>query len=210
MKGLRSRTSLGTGAGQVRRAGCCEFIHKVCHFNPGYDRNYQPDPVDWIDVLASVARAAGSVALKHYRKVLTVETRADGSPVTVADRAAEQIAVDWITERFPADCIVAEESVQYRPPNAERRWVIDPIDGTESFVHGVPLWGTMVGVLTGDNIIAGVVFCPAVDEMVVAAESAGCWYNGSRCTVSEVSDLAGATILGTSNRFAGKPERLRH
>jgi fructose-1,6-bisphosphatase/inositol monophosphatase family enzyme len=65
----------------------------------------------------------------------------------------------------------------------------------------------MLGVMTNDAVIAGVVFCPAVDELVVAAESAGCWYNGLRCTVSDVSDLSRATILGTSEHFPGKPHR---
>ena len=163
--------------------------------------------MDWIDVLTSVARAAGSVALQHFRQDLTVETKTDGSPVTIADRAAEKAAVDWIAGRFPRDGIIAEEGGRSGPPNAERQWVIDPIDGTISFVRGVPLWGTMVGVLTGDTVMAGAIFCAALDELVVAAESAGCWYNGSRCSVSDVSDLASATILGTSERFPGKPER---
>lgn len=165
--------------------------------------------MDWIDVLTSVARAAGSVALQHFRQDLTVETKTDGSPVTIADRAAEKAAVDWIAARFPGDGIVAEEGGPSGPPNAERQWVIDPIDGTISFVHGVPLWGTMVGVMTGDTVIAGAIFCAALNELVVAAEFAGCWYNGSRCSVSDVSDLASATILGTSERFPGKPERQK-
>jgi histidinol phosphatase-like enzyme (inositol monophosphatase family) len=165
--------------------------------------------VDWLDLLSSVARAAGSVALQHFQKDLTVETKSDGSPVTIADRAAEATAVDWIAARFPNDAIVAEEGGHIGPPNAERRWVIDPIDGTRSFILGVPLWGTMVGVMTGDAVRAGVVYCPALDELVVAAENAGCWYNSSRCVVSKVSELAHATILGTSERFPGNPERRR-
>ena len=163
--------------------------------------------MDWIDILTSAARAAGSVALRHFRQDLSVETKADGSPVTIADRTAEKAALDWITARFPDDGILAEEGGQHGRPNAERQWVIDPIDGTISFVRGVPLWGTMIGVMANDAVIAGVVFCPAVDELVVAAESAGCWYNGSRCAVSDVSDLSRATILGTSERFPGKPHR---
>lgn len=163
--------------------------------------------MDWIDLLTSVARAAGSVALQHFRANLTVETKSDGSPVTIADRAAERTAIDWISARFPNDEILGEEGGRAGPPNTERRWVVDPIDGTISFVHGVPLWGTMIGVMTGDSVLAGAVFCPALDELIVAAESAGCWYNGSRCAVSEVSELSRATILGTSERFPGKPER---
>lgn len=178
----------------------------MCHFNP-----ITGNLIKWTGSsrLTHVARAAGTVALKHFRQDLTVETKTDGSPVTVADRASEQAAVDWIRNRFPDDEIFGEEGTCVESPNAERRWVIDPIDGTISFIHGVPLWGTMVGVMHGDSVLAGVIFCPALDELVVAAESAGCWYNGSRCVVSEVSDLARATILGTSERFPGKSDRRR-
>ena len=163
--------------------------------------------MDWIDILTSAARTAGLVALQHFRKTLTVETKSDGSPVTIADRAAEKAAIDWISARFPDDGILGEEGGRHGPPNAEREWVIDPIDGTISFVRGVPLWGTMIGVMSHDAVIAGVVFCPALDELVVAAESAGCWFNGSRCAVSDVSELSRATILGTTERFPGKPQR---
>ena len=165
--------------------------------------------MNWIDPLATVARHAGATALRHYRRSLTVETKADGSPVTVADREAEAVARDWITQRFPSDAIIGEEGGMSGAPNAERQWVIDPIDGTKSFVRGVPLWGTMIGVMQGGEVLAGVVFCPALDELVVAADSAGCWHNGSRCQVSGVSDLASATILTTSAAFRGRADRQR-
>jgi len=88
-----------------------------------------------------------------------------------------------------------------------RRWLIDPIDGTKTFVRGVPLWGTLIAVMHGDDVLAGAVYCPAVDEMAVAAVGEGCWANGARTQVSQQADLARSTLLTTDVRFVRQPER---
>jgi histidinol phosphatase-like enzyme (inositol monophosphatase family) len=147
-----------------------------------------------------VARVAGSVAGRHFRSRIAVETKSDGSPVTVADRDAERAARDWIESRFPQDGILGEELGITRP-DARRRWVLDPIDGTKTFVRGVPLYGTLVAVLEGDDVLAGAAFFPSLDEMVVAAPGEGCWWNGSRCSVSAIQHVTGATVLATDERF---------
>ena len=151
---------------------------------------------------AEVARLAGSFALAHWRQGVAVETKGDGSPVTIADRGAELLAREWISARFPHDGILGEEFGVTRP-DARRRWIIDPIDGTKSFVRGVPLWGTLVAVAEGDTVLAGATFCPSVDELVVAGLGAGCWWNGTRCHVSTVNTLAQATVLTTDDRMGG-------
>ena len=155
---------------------------------------------------AELARITGPVALRHYRTNLTVETKADGSPVTVADRAAETAARAWVQSRFPQDGVLGEELGEERP-GAERRWIIDPIDGTKAFVRGTPLWGSLVALCEGERVLAGAAYFPAVDELVAAAPGAGCWWNGSRCHVSSVSSLADATVLTTDERFPENPER---
>ena len=161
---------------------------------------------DRVAPAAELARITGTVALRHYRTHLTVETKADGSPVTVADRAAETAARAWVQSRFPQDGILGEELGEERP-GAARRWIIDPIDGTKSFVRGAPLWGSLVALCEGDRVLAGAAYFPAVDELVAAAPGAGCWWNGSRCRVSSVSALADATVLTTDERFPDRPER---
>ncbi|HEX5971578.1 MAG TPA: histidinol-phosphatase [Gemmatimonadaceae bacterium] len=153
-----------------------------------------------------LARLTGGVALSHYRSALAVEQKADGSPVTVADRAAEQAAREWVRARFPDDGVLGEEFGEDRA-GARRRWIIDPIDGTKSFVRGVPLWGSLVALCEGDEVLAGAAFFPAVDELVVAAPGAGCWWNGRRCSVSSVSDMSAATALTTDERFLHHPGR---
>lgn len=155
---------------------------------------------------AELARITGTVALRHYRTNLAVETKSDGSPVTVADRAAETAARAWVQSRFPQDGVLGEELGEERP-GAPRRWVIDPIDGTKSFVRGAPLWGSLVALCEGDRVLAGAAYFPAVDELLAAAPGAGCWWNGSRCRVSSVSTLADATVLTTDERFPDRPER---
>lgn len=161
-----------------------------------------------LEAVEALARLTGEVALGHFRTTLSVETKDDGSPVTRADREAEAAARDWLEHRFPADGIVGEESGTTRP-DAPRRWFLDPIDGTRTFVRGVPLWGSMVGVVEGDTILAGAIHYPAVGECIAAARGTGCWWNGVRCHVSDVSDLARAAILTTDERFAHDARQKR-
>lgn len=159
-----------------------------------------------LEAVQDAARVAGGVAMRHYRSNLAVESKADGSPVTIADREAEAEARAWIGARFPMDGIEGEELGVVRA-NARRRWIIDPIDGTKTFVRGVPLWGTLVAVVEGTEVLAGATFCPAVGEMVVAARGEGAWWNGARCSVSKVDRLERATVLTTGEQFRGDEAR---
>ena len=160
----------------------------------------EQDGQNLMEAAAAVAQLAGNIALGYYRSTLSVETKSDGSPVTIADRAAEQGAREWIEARFPSHGILGEELGVVRP-DARRRWILDPIDGTKSFVRGVPLWGTLVAVAEGDDVLAGAAYFPAVDEMLCAAPGLGSWWNGARCRVSSIARLDQATVLTTDERF---------
>ncbi|MGZ8379634.1 MAG: histidinol-phosphatase [Gemmatirosa sp.] len=160
---------------------------------------------------ADVARVAGDFAMRHFRGGVDVETKGDGSPVTIADRGAELAARAWIESRFPDDGILGEEFGLTRG-DAARRWVLDPIDGTKTFVRGVPLWGTLVACVAaggdaGDEVLAGAAYFPAVGEMLVAAPGEGCWWNGARARVSEVASLDRALVVTTDPKFSARPER---
>lgn len=161
-----------------------------------------------MEAVAEAAQITGANASRYYKKPLDAELKQDGSPVTVADRTSEQLARDWIQQRFPLDGILGEEFGVIRP-DAQRRWIIDPIDGTKSFVRGVPFWGSMVAVVEGDDVLAGAVSFPALDEILVAAPGEGCWWNGSRCSVSNVDDLSSATVLTTTAAFRRNPVKAR-
>jgi histidinol phosphatase-like enzyme (inositol monophosphatase family) len=164
-----------------------------------------------MEAVADVARVAGDVALHHFRTALTVEWKADGSPVTIADRDAERVAREWIESRFPRDGILGEELGVTRP-DAARRWIVDPIDGTKSFVHGVPLWGTLVAAVERvggeERVVAGAAYFPALGEALAAAPGSGAWWNGSRCSVSRVATIGEAAVVTTDERFRHAPERL--
>lgn len=153
-----------------------------------------------LEAVHEAVRVAGDVAMRHYRTSLAVESKADGSPVTIADREAENAVREWIGRRFPEDGIEGEELGVLRA-DARRRWIVDPIDGTKTFVRGVPLWGTLVAIVEGTDVLAGAAFFPAVDEMVVAALGEGMWWNDARCHVSRVDRIERATVLTTDGRF---------
>jgi len=159
-----------------------------------------------LEAVSDVAALAGAEALKHFRGRLDVEAKADGSPVTRADRDAERVVREWVERHFPADGILGEEFGETRP-GAPRRWLVDPVDGTRAFVKGVPLWGTLVAVAEGERVIAGAAEFPALGERLVAARGEGCWWNGARCHVSGVATLAEATVLATDVGFLKTPER---
>ena len=160
-----------------------------------------------MEAAAEVARICGDVAMRYYRsRQLEVKQKANGSPVSNADLAAERAARNWISQRFPGDGILGEEYGIERP-EAPRRWVLDPIDGTRTFVRGVPLWGALVAVIEGDEILAGAASFPATAELIWAAPGEGSWLNGNRTIVSQTSRLSDALVLTTSPLFSSHPQR---
>lgn len=159
-----------------------------------------------LEAAQELARRTGTVALRLFKTQLEVEAKRDGSPVTAADRAAEEAAREWLASRFPDDGVLGEELGALRP-EAKRRWIIDPIDGTKSFIRGVPLWGTLIAVCEGEQVLAGAAFFPALNELVAAAPKLGCWWNGSRSRVSAQNDMRHATVLTTDERFREAPDK---
>lgn len=141
-----------------------------------------------------VAFRAGRISLGHFQTGVAVDTKEDASPVTIADRDAEQAARRMIERRFPRDGILGEEFGAVRP-DAARRWIIDPIDGTRSFVRGVPLYGVLLALVEDDQSLLGVIHLPALNETVYAGRGIGCWWNGRRASVSDVATLEDAMLL---------------
>lgn len=159
-----------------------------------------------LEATQELAKRTGTVANRLFKSQLVVEAKRDGTPVTAADRSAEEAARDWLASRFPEDGILGEEMGALRP-EAKRRWIIDPIDGTRSFIRGVPLWGTLVAVAEGENVLAGAAFFPAVNELIAAAPGLGCWWNGARARVSSVNEMRQAAVLTTDERFREAPDK---
>lgn len=155
-----------------------------------------PDLSTLLDVATEVAWAGGRRTLAWFQSGLSAERKADGSPVTVADREAERVMRELIAARFPDHQIVGEE-YGTGGGTAPVRWILDPIDGTKTFVSGVPLYGTLVGVEVEGEPSVGVIYMPALDEMVSAARGLGCRWNGRPCGVSARTDASEALLVAT-------------
>ncbi|TWU00789.1 histidinol-phosphatase [Stieleria varia] len=143
-----------------------------------------------LSAMVDVARAAGDHTLTHFRSTgLVVDAKSDESPVTIADREAEQLVRRMITERFPDDTVQGEEFAE-TVGESSFRWVVDPIDGTKSFVCGVPLYSTLLALEKDGEPIGGVIYLPALGEIVVAASGLGAWYQqaGRAWQIACVSD----------------------
>lgn len=150
-----------------------------------------------LDFAHQIAWQAGKITLRHFQSELAVDQKADESPVTVADREAEAFLRAAIAARYPGHAVLGEEEGLSGDSSATYRWVLDPIDGTRSFIRGVPLYGVMVGLLREGEPVAGVVNMPALGEIVYAARSHGCWWNGRPCRASAVSTLRESLVVAT-------------
>lgn len=144
-----------------------------------------------LELAVRIAREAGELTLDHFRsRSLRVERKDDDTPVTAADREAETLLRRRIGDAFPGDAVVGEEHAD-RAGSSGYRWILDPIDGTKSFVHGVPLYGTLVAVQEpGGQVEAGVVRLPALSETLYAARGRGAWHvlGDARPVRARVSD----------------------
>ena len=159
---------------------------------PGREAGFE----ELLEFATELAREAGEITLNYFRRGARAELKADGSFVTAADREAERHVRARIGERFPADAVQGEEWGESAGTSG-RRWIVDPIDGTYSFVHGVPLYGVLIGMEAEGEPVVGVVGLPALGEVVAAARGAGCWWNGARARVSSTAALEESLLLAT-------------
>jgi histidinol phosphatase-like enzyme (inositol monophosphatase family) len=164
----------------------------------------QRDPVDELLAFAlDAAWQAGRLTLAHFQTGLAAERKADNTPVTAADRAAEQLLRRLIRDRWPGHGLIGEEFGHSGEGEEGYTWIIDPIDGTKSFVSGVPLYAVLLALVKDDEPLLGVMNFPGLNEMVYAARGRGCHWNGRPARVSGVSSLADAVLLTSElNNFA--------
>lgn len=155
--------------------------------------------VEWrarYDLAIDVARQAGDLAKKYFDEGFEVEWKQDQSPVTVADKQAEELIRTTIKKYYPGDGFLGEEYGD-EPSSSGYRWVIDPIDGTEAFTHGVALYSNLLYLEDEHGPAVGVINVPAITEMVWAGRGLGCYLNGIPCSVSTRTELPGS-VLSTS------------
>jgi histidinol phosphatase-like enzyme (inositol monophosphatase family) len=174
----------------------------------------KPTPALAAEIAArlSIARdagvAAGKLTLRYFQTTdFRTEKKSDGSPVTIADRSAEQLLRERIAAAFPHDGILGEEFGETGGTSGFR-WILDPIDGTKSFIHGVPLYGTLIGVEHEGRCPAGFVYMPGLDEGVFASAGQGAWHfrgtaSPTRAAVSTKAKLSeGLFVTSAIGTFA--------
>jgi len=144
-----------------------------------------------------LTRWAAQLALRYFDTPLTVETKGDSSPVTIADRETEQTLRAGLAEAFPGDGFVGEEYGN-ESGSTGYRWIIDPIDGTRNFVRGIPIWATLVGLEYRGELIAGIVAAPALGHTYHALRGNGAYRNERRIRVSDQSDLSKGVLFYSS------------
>jgi histidinol-phosphatase len=165
-----------------------------------------------LDIGSTIAKRAGVLALQYWRSGVQAETKADASPVTIADKQCERLISSLLEEAFPEDGLLGEEGSIKESRNG-RRWIIDPIDGTRDFVRGNPAWAVLIGLEEAGEVVAGIAYLPALDEMYTAARNVGSYCNDERIRASAISDVSQAVLCvngfnaiqryGFSNRLIG-------
>lgn len=143
-----------------------------------------------------IAMAAGKSTLPFFRKSFELSYKDDDSPVTSADRKAEEVVRNAVAREFPDHGIIGEEYGS-EGENRDVVWVVDPIDGTRSFIHGIPFYTTLIGILINGEPQVGIVYAPALSELLSAARGSGAYLNGERCRVRSCESLEEATFLTT-------------
>jgi myo-inositol-1(or 4)-monophosphatase len=163
-----------------------------------------PQALSLAEQLADVAR---DIVRRHFRTAIAVERKGDGSPVTVADRDIESHMRRMIHDTFPDHGVRGEE---FAPEaGGEFTWVLDPIDGTKSFVTGFPLFGSLIALLQGDRPVLGVIEAPAVAERWVGCEGRATLFNGSRVRTSSCRAIEQAVVYTTTAETFNPAERAR-
>jgi histidinol phosphatase-like enzyme (inositol monophosphatase family) len=150
---------------------------------------------EYLDFATDAAFRAGRQALSYFQTGVEADRKADLSPVTIADRGGEELLRRLIRDRFPGHAVVGEEMGS--SGDSSHRWILDPIDGTRSFVRGVPLFGVLVALEIEKEPVVGVCYLPALDEMIAAGRGVGCFWNGRPARVSSVETLEEALVSVT-------------
>lgn len=149
-----------------------------------------------LEVARRVAAEAGRLALEHRARGFESETKSDDSPVTTADRATERLIAKLLTEAFPDDGLLGEEGAS-RESRSGRRWIIDPIDGTRSFIRNIPTWSSMLALEAEGQVVVGACNLAPLGELYSAAVGLGAYCNGQRIHSSAVQTTSQAMFCLT-------------
>ncbi|HHO54830.1 MAG TPA: histidinol phosphate phosphatase [Trueperaceae bacterium] len=149
-----------------------------------------------LDFAVDIAHSAGQITLGYFQHEIDIELKNDNSPVTIADKKAEEFIRSKIEKQYPQAGILGEEFGESNE-NSSHKWIIDPIDGTKSFMRGVPLYSVLIALEIEGKVELGVSYFPALNEMLFAARDQGAYFNGRRAYVSQVNELKKAVFAFT-------------
>lgn len=166
-------------------------------------------PQEWIELAHRLADIARPIARQYFRTPLSVISKQDDSPVTIADRSIEAAMREEIEKTFPDHGILGEEHGAVRL-DAEAVWVLDPIDGTKAFVTGMPSFGTLIACCRGGRPVLGIIDQPIQEERWLGAAGHPSTYNSAEIAVSGRAELSGAVLYATGpEMFDGTPDEPR-
>lgn len=165
--------------------------------------------MSFIGNIEFIAKSAGSYIRDNFKGKFAVEQKgSEINLVTEVDKNAEKMIIDFIKKEYPTHGIIAEESGKENL-NAEYKWLIDPLDGTTNFAHGLPIFSVSIGLMKGDEIIAGCVYDVMRDAIYLAESGGGSYCNGKKITVSKESDLKKALLVtGFPYDIANNPDKV--
>ena len=149
-----------------------------------------------------LADETGKIIRQYYRTNISIETKSDESPVTIADKKSEEKMRELIMKEYSAHGIIGEEFGEYNT-GAEYKWILDPIDGTKSFVCGVPLFGTLIALTKNDEPILGVINQPILNEYLIG-DNRTAWLNDKKVEVRKCQDITSAILLSSDQLTFGK------
>jgi len=152
---------------------------------------------EMLDFAIQTAYLAGRLTLGFFGTGVEPDRKPDDTPVTIADRKAEELIRSRIEAAYPSHAVLGEEFGETGRSGASHRWIVDPIDGTKAFVHGVALYAVLLALEIEGTVEVGVAYFPALDELIAAATGGGCRWNGRPAHVSATSDMARATVCYT-------------
>jgi histidinol-phosphatase len=156
-----------------------------------------PNNRTYLEFAMETAYLAGRLTLGYFQTGTTAEFKSDDTPVTVADKKAEELIRQRIQAAYPTHAVIGEEYGESETGESSHRWIIDPIDGTKSFIRGVPLYAVLIALEIEAEVEVGIAYFPALNEMVSAATGEGCWMNGRRVCVSPITKLDRAIVSFT-------------
>lgn len=160
-----------------------------------------------LDTARRAVEAAGAASLRYFQREVGVDWKQDGTPVTCADREAEEAVLAIIRREFPEHAILTEETGAHAG-SAHTRWIVDPLDGTHRFARGLRFWGPLVALEHRGEVLVGAMAMPAVGEAYWSARGMGCYRNGARTRVSTVMDWKASNVsLGAVSRLLATAQR---